>query len=77
MSQRHKAGDIVRRREMSGFIVDAGGLWQICDDGSESWCPTDCGDPDCEEWATLWEVNANGTPTGRVACHVCDCEMTP
>jgi len=67
MSTRHKPGDLVRISAQR---------WQIQPDGSEPWCYRECGDDDCEEWATLWEIGDDSKPTGRVAYHVCDCEMT-
>lgn len=77
MSQRHKPGDIVRIPPGAGFTPTGDATprrWQLCE-GFESWCYHECGDDDCEEWVTLQEVDADGKPTGRVACHVCDCEM--
>ena len=84
MSQRRKAGDIVTKRANAGFVRPPGWRWQIHGEpGDEatdsvngmSWCPLACGDPECFEWSDLWEIDADGKPTGRVACHVCECEM--
>lgn len=75
MSQRRKVGDIVRKKPNAGFLGEPGGLWRIADDGCEPWCVLECGDDECVEWFTLHEVDADGRPTGRVACHVSECEM--
>ena len=86
MSDRHKPGNIVRKRPGAGFLGMAGLRWQIQGDpeaapeseiNGMAWCPMQCGDDDCFEWHDLWEIDADGKPTGAVACHVCDCELTP
>lgn len=76
MSKRRKPGDIVWKREHAGFVGKAS-LVQIQpeEDTWESWCMLNCGDPDCREWATLWECDADGNPLGGVACHVSECQM--
>lgn len=75
MSERRKAGDIVRKAPNAGFLGETGGLWQIQPEDDPWSCVLECGDPECSEWATLWEVDAAGKPTGKVACHVSECEM--
>lgn len=84
MSIRRKAGDIVTKRANAGFIGATGLSWQIqgnpeatpeSEVNGMAWCPMKCGDDDCFEWFTLWEIDSSGMPTGRVACHVCECEM--
>jgi|GEM_PF-5445493 hypothetical protein len=74
MSTRRHPGDLVRLTGRAGF-GGGPGLWRIAPDGFIDWCPLDCTDPECVEWFTLWEVDADGRETGRVAYHVSECEM--
>jgi hypothetical protein len=75
MSERFEVGDTVIKAENAGFIGGKG-LYQIIDDGFDYWSPClYCGDEECREWNTLWEVNELGQPTGAVACHVPECMM--
>ncbi len=69
-----KVGDIVKKRQYSGFITREG-IYKISDDHFSPWCLEDCGDEDCVEWNTLWEVDENGKETGAIACHVSECCM--
>ena len=71
---RRLPGDIVRLTGRAGF-GGAPGLWRIMPDGFIPWCPGGGGDPECREWVTLWEVDADGIETGAVAYHVNECEM--
>jgi len=59
----------------AGFVGESNRLQaEIMDDGYASWCPLDCGDPDCREWVTLWTLpDHNGKR--HVLCHVGECEM--
>lgn len=69
MSERRKPGDIVT-------IGNGTRRYRIKDDGAEPWCWHECGDDGCQEWATLWHIDDNGVPSGVVAFHICECEMT-
>jgi len=76
MSKRRQAGDIVFKKANAGF-VGAASLVKIApeDEGEESYCMLDCGDPECREWATCYECDASGNLLGGVACHVSECQM--
>jgi hypothetical protein len=34
-----------------------------------------CGNQMCQEWPTLFELDANGAPTGDFAYHISECQM--
>jgi hypothetical protein len=78
MSKRRKAGEIVYKQPMAGFVGE--GSYAIIHPEDEQsygvyYCMLDCGDPDCREWLTLFECDREGTLLGGVACHVSECEM--
>lgn len=75
MAARRKVGDWVWMPKYSGFTVNSDRLKaQIQDDGGDTWCLDDCGDPDCFEWATLLtEPDVNGER--HMLCHVNECRM--
>ena len=76
MSKRRKVGDIVWLRENTGFVGESNRLpAEIMGDGSEPWCTNDCGDPDCQEWVTLWTLPDPETGKRYPLYHVCECEM--
>jgi len=48
---------------------------QIRDDGY-NYCMSNCGDPECKEWATLWtEPDPKHDGKRHMLCHVNECEM--
>lgn len=77
VSRRRKPGDWVKLPPNTGFVGESDRLpAEIQDQGSDP-CMRDCGDPDCQEWATLWTAPypAPGGVARGVLCHVSECEM--
>jgi hypothetical protein len=78
MSKRRQAKEIVWKKENAGFVGQAG-LVQIIQEDEERWgvsyCMLGCGDPECREWDTCWNVDESGQPIGGMACHVSECQM--
>ena len=76
MGIRRKVGDIVTVAQGAGF-VDAGKPLraEIMGDGSQD-CFLDCGDADCQEFATLWTVPSDPNGKRNMLCHVSECQMT-
>lgn len=74
MSKRRQPGDVVWKRGGAGFSANGG--YGLIPAGSEPvpWCPI-CNDPECQEWPDLWELGADGKPTGNNWYHVSECEM--
>jgi len=75
MSKRRKAGDLVWKKAGAGFS-GIEGMGRIRPGSEpEDWVCLLCGDPGCREWPDVWELGADGEPTGDVWCHVSECEM--
>ena len=71
---RRRAGDIVTLSEGAGFGAEDGSYRIKAESGPNFSCPL-CGNLECREWATLEQLDAQGTPTGECAYHVSECSM--
>ena len=78
MSFHPKIGDKVRKKPNAGFIGEP--LVCVIPDVRENQDPPPCflcDNPDCNEWPTLWALDAEGKPFGPGVCHVSECELEP
>ena len=73
MSERRKAGDVVRLMEQSGF-GGTPGRYRIDELGEPESCWI-CKNPECNEWPNLERLDETGVRMGEYACHVSECRM--
>lgn len=72
--KRRKPGEVVvlRSNDLDGY----NGLYQIVEERDTTEDCFRCGNPLCKEWPNLRELSPEGTPTGKHAYHVAECQMT-
>ena len=77
--KRRTAGEWVRLKPYSGFVVDSDRLRaeiQPDEEGFEMGCMLSCDDDGCREWATLLtEPDPECGGERHMLCHVSECQM--